>query len=113
MGYLSVQTAGAHAAPVAGGLRILSLEIYGFQGAVSIFYVGSLSKKPIDINKVLQPQLRYPTPMPRKRSQFWLDYHHKGIDYVIFHYARGGWLGPIRRLLRPLKRFILKALHNE
>ena len=31
------------AAPIAGGLRILSLEIYGFQGAVSIFYVGSLS----------------------------------------------------------------------
>ena len=34
----------SRAAPIASGLRILSLEIYGFQGAVSIFYVGSLSK---------------------------------------------------------------------
>jgi len=38
-----VQTTRVHAASIAGGLRILSLEIYGFQGAVSIFYVGSLS----------------------------------------------------------------------
>ena len=37
------QSEGVHATPIAGGLRILSLEIYGFQGAVSIFYVGSLS----------------------------------------------------------------------
>jgi len=52
LGYLSVQTAGAHVAPVAGGLRILSLEIYGFQGAVSIFYVGSLSYRIIDAGSV-------------------------------------------------------------
>ena len=41
---IDVQATGVHAAPIASGLSILSLEIYGFQGAVSIFYVGSLSK---------------------------------------------------------------------
>ena len=71
----------------------------------------------IPVEKVLQPQLRYPTPRHPKTDDFWRDVDSMDMGKLIFHYVRGGYLGSLRRFVRPVlgpvKRRILWALHKD
>ncbi len=66
----------------------------------------------IDVKSVLQPQMQYPNKRPDNRDKFWKDYNEKGIRYVIFHYAEGGYKGAIKRNLGPLKPVLRPIYHG-
>lgn len=67
----------------------------------------------IPIEKVRQPQLRYPTPRHPRSKEFWQDAAVLSMDKLLFRYVRGGYLGSLKRLLRPIlgpvKRCLLRV----
>lgn len=71
----------------------------------------------IPVEKVLQPQLRYPTLRHPKTDGFWRDVESMDMGKLIFRYVRGGYLGSLRQIVRPVlgpvKRRILRALRKD
>lgn len=63
---------------------------------------------PAKIQDCMQPSLRHPSKIHRKREDFELDYMHKGFTYVMKRYGDMGWRYQVEKhtakIIRAIKR---------
>ena len=65
----------------------------------------------VDINKVLQKNLKMPTPKPDGVDQFWSDYYKKGYTYIVRKYTFNNNKYKLKQLIK--KTGIVKLIRGN
>lgn len=67
---------------------------------------------PARIEDCMQPNLRQPSIIHKKRDKFELEYSSKGFKYVYFKYGEVGIRYKLKKTKQSLKRFAKKLFHT-
>lgn len=72
----------------------------------------SLDWFPVELEKCLQPNLKHPSVINKKRMMFERDFEKYGIEYVMKKYGDMGWRYKMKKKYMAIKNFVKKVIRR-